>query len=63
MADKASKLGECNEMLVSNVDNLFVSTSESCSDNRLYAWCHYCLWRYGEIVPSLLQTLEDWPPT
>jgi hypothetical protein len=52
-----------NEDLLKHMDTVFTSTTESATDNRMYAWCHYCFWRYGDAVPSLEQTLEDWPPS
>ena len=30
---------------------------------RVYAWCHYVRWRYGDKFPSFLNTMADWPPS
>jgi hypothetical protein len=54
--------GHSNPLLEHTV-NVLASTTLSGSQNKTYAWCHWCLWRYKRGVPSLVQTLEKWPPT
>jgi hypothetical protein len=48
--------------LLEHTVNFLLTTTLKGSQGRTYAWCHWCLWRYKQGVPSLRQTLEDWPP-
>jgi hypothetical protein len=49
--------------LLEHTVNFFLTTTLKGSQGRTYAWCHWCLWWYKQGVPSLRQTLEDWPPS
>lgn len=49
--------------LLKHARDPLMSSTMNGSNARVYSWIHYCLWRYACHVPSLKQSLEEWPPS